>query len=590
MRPHGTCRSAWLLAMAMAWLTPFAAWATSPSLSSPAPLSPTSPTSAPIPVPHPDSPASPSVGTPDDDPELFLQQALELERQRNWSAAIERYQHAVEHWPARPEFSQRKRLCESHYRLGRRYQDQSFRKVLLQLPRDKAFELYDEVIDRIVQNYVDPVPLEPLVRRGYDNMEVALRDPAFLKMNRINPGSPDRINWLRQNLSARRASLVVPNRQAAHDQLLATCELAQQALGLPSAPVALEFAYGACDVLDDYTAYLTPDKLDDLYAMIDGNFVGLGIELKLDPEGLRLVGVIRGGPAWDAGLKSGDLIVRIAGHAVRGLSLDEAASRLQGNEGTSVEIQIVRADSSTKTYVLGRRHVEVESVVQSRIVDPSMGIGYVQLAGFQKSSAEELDRAIATLRRQGLRILVLDLRGNPGGLLNVAVEIAERFVEQGVIVSTRGRAPGQSQVYHSQSKAVWSVPLYVLIDHDSASASEILAGALKDHGRATLLGERSYGKGSVQSIFALRSAPAGLKLTTAKFYSPRNRAYSEQGVEPDILVRVAAKPAEGTVAEPGTGHGPASPTEPLIEFGDPSNDPVLGKAILHARQKLNTSK
>src|SRR5581483_11796000 len=132
---------------------------------------------------------------------------------------------------------------------------------------------------------------------------------------------------------------------------------------------------------------------------------------------------------------------------------------------------------------------------------------------------------------------------NPGNLLNVAVEIAERFVDQGVIVSTRGRAPGQSQVYQSQARSVWSLPLYVLIDHDSASASEILAGALKDHGRATLLGERSYGKGSVQSIFPLKTVPAGLKLTTAKFYSPRNRSYSEQGVEPDVLVRLAAKPA-----------------------------------------------
>jgi carboxyl-terminal processing protease len=190
----------------------------------------------------------------------------------------------------------------------------------------------------------------------------------------------------------------------------------------------------------------------------------------------------------------------------------------------------------------------------------------------------------------GMRTLVLDLRGNPGGLLNVAVEIAERFVDQGVIVSTRGRAPGQSQVYQSQSKAVWSLPMLVLIDHDSASASEILAGALKDHNRATVMGERSYGKGSVQSIFALRSAPAGLKLTTAKFYSPRNRPYSEQGVEPDVPVRIAAKP----VAEEGTGPGgtatPAASREPVIEFGDPVRDPVLGQAIVHAKRKLNAAR
>ena len=133
--------------------------------------------------------------------------------------------------------------------------------------------------------------------------------------------------------------------------------MAEQVLGLKAAPVALEFAYGACDALDDYTSNLTPDKLEDLYAMIDGNFVGLGIELKLDTEGLRLVGVIRGGPAWEAGLKVGDQIVRVAGHAVRGLSLDEAASRLQGTEGTSVEITVLRSDGSSRSFALVRRAV-----------------------------------------------------------------------------------------------------------------------------------------------------------------------------------------------------------------------------------------
>ena len=209
------------------------------------------------------------------------------------------------------------------------------------------------------------------------------------------------------------------------------------------------------------------------------------------------------------------------------------------------------------------------------------------MTGFQKTSADELDRAIGSLRRQGMRSLVLDLRGNPGGLLNVAVEIAERFVEQGVIVSTKGRAPGQSQVYVSQGKAPLSLPLFVLIDHDSASASEILAGALKDHGRATLLGERSYGKGSVQSIFALRSAPAGLKLTTAKFYSPRNRPYSEQGVEPDVPVRIALKPAAGSDE---AGRAAEKPKELDVELGDPLRDPVLSQAIAHAKRRLNAAR
>ena len=196
------------------------------------------------------------------------------------------------------------------------------------------------------------------------------------------------------------------------------------------------------------------------------------------------MGVIRGGPAWDAGVKIGDLITRV-GESVVGLSLDESAGKLQGAEGTSVELTVEHRDGKSQTFRMIRRHVEVDSVARAEIVEPTAGVGYIQLIGFQKNSAEELDRAVTSLRRQGMRSLVLDLRGNPGGLLNVAVEIAERFIDKGPIVFTRGRAPGQSQEYRARGRAAWTMPLCVLIDHESAS--EILAGAaqgLRPRGRA----------------------------------------------------------------------------------------------------------
>jgi len=563
MRMLVPSRAPWLLSALMAWgLLPAA-------LAEPSQSSPAAAVSA--------KPADAKLSS---DPDEALQRALTLERQRNWTAAIDVYDQALERWPSRTEFVHRRRLCDTHYRLVRRYQDQSFRNVLLKLPRDRALGLYDELLERIETHYVDPVPLEPLLRRGLDNLEVALRDPTFLKTNAGEP-APSRVSALRDALRRQRAGLAVPDRGSARGHVIATCDLARQTIGLSDAAVILEFTYGACDALDDYTSYLTPDKLDDLYAMIDGNFVGLGIELKQDAEGLRLVGVIRGGPAFEAGLKAGDQITHIGGRSVKGLSLDESASRLQGTEGSALDITVLHADRSSQGYRMVRRHVEVESVAGVKIVDPTAGIGYVQLTGFQKSSTEELEKAIALLKRQGMRTLVLDLRGNPGGLLNVAVEMGERFIDRGVIVSTRGRAPGQSQIYRANSRAVWTMPLYVLIDHDSASASEILAGAMKDHHRGVVMGERSYGKGSVQSIFALRSAPAGLKLTTAKFYSPRSRPYSEQGVEPDVAVRVVAKPADK-----GDGSSPAAG-----RFGEPANDPVLAQAIRHAKSShLNASR
>ncbi|MGE3818387.1 MAG: S41 family peptidase [Isosphaeraceae bacterium] len=553
MRVFESSRTAWLLSVLLAWTLPSAT-------ADPFDAGTQATVSAP----------SSGIGEASDSDELTstLKRALDFERQRNWTAAIDVYDKALERWPGRTEFTHRRRLCETHYRLVRRYQDRSFRDVLLKLPRERSLALYDEMLERIETHYVDEVPLAPLLRRGIDNLEVALRDPNFLRVN-AGSATPERIAWVRDNLRRVRASLNVPNREVARAQVLSVCEIARQGVGLSEAPVILEFTYGACDALDDYTSYLTPDKLDDLYAMIDGNFVGLGIELKLDGDALRLVGVIRGGPASEAGLKPGDQITHIGGTPVKGLSLDEAAGRLQGTEGTQVEITVLRANQVTQTFRMARRHVEVESVDQVKMLDPAQGIGYVQLNGFQKSSAEELERAIESLSRQGMTKLVLDLRGNPGGLLNIAVEIAERFIDNGVIVSTRGRAAGQSQVYRANTRAVWRMPLYVLIDHDSASASEILAGALKDHRRAIVVGERSYGKGSVQSIFSLRSAPAGLKLTTAKFYSPRNRPYSEQGVEPDLSVRTVARPSQDRPA----GTPPA--------LGDPATDPALELTLRH---------
>jgi carboxyl-terminal processing protease len=534
-----------------------------------------------------DSPAAPSAANSSltaasilpNDPDVVLERGLDQERSRNWSGAIETYHAALERWPSRTDFGRRLRLCEIHFKLHRRYADNSFRNVLLRLPHDQAVDLYDEVLDRIQANYVDAVPLEPLVRHGLDNLEVALRDSSFVKTN-APEATPERVTWLRDSLRDYRAQLAVPDRASAIRMALLTSELARRAIGMASTPVFLEFTCGACDALDDFTSYLTPDKLEDLYAMIDGNFVGLGVELKLDKEGLRLVGVIRGGPAWEAGIKVGDQIVRVGDRFMKGLGLDEAANKLQGAEGTTVELVVLRRDGTNQTFRLVRRHVDVESVTNAKLVDPDDGIGYLQLTGFQKTSTDEIHQAVAALSRQGMRVLVLDLRGNPGGLLNVAVEIAESFIDAGLIVTTRGRAQGQTQALSASGRARWRMPLYVLVDHDSASASEILAGALQDHRRATILGARTYGKGSVQSIFSLRSAPAGLKLTTAKFYSPLNRPYSEQGVQPDIPItlRSVAKPNDDS-----------APFREELNLGDPELDLALAAAIRTAKTQLHAT-
>ena len=182
------------------------------------------------------------------------------------------------------------------------------------------------------------------------------------------------------------------------------------------------------------------------------------------------------------------------------------------------------------------------------MLDAREGVGYLRLTCFQKTTRRDLEAALWQLHREGMKSLVIDLRGNPGGLLITAVEVVELFVDHGVIVSTHGRSAQEDFTYTSHGQATWQTPLVVLIDQDSASAAEIFAGAIRDHHRGTLVGVRSFGKGSVQGIFPLESSEAGLRLTTAKFYSPNGHPYARVGVEPDVQVRQAARPIDGAAA------------------------------------------
>ncbi len=177
----------------------------------------------------------------------------------------------------------------------------------------------------------------------------------------------------------------------------------------------------------------------------------------------------------------------------------------------------------------------MKSIPTAKIIDSSNGIGYIRMTGFQKNTTEELDAALLSLNREGMQALIWDLRGNPGGLLPAAVEVLDRFLEEGVIVSTKGRTSDQDWTYSAQRPGTWNVPLVLLVDGDSASASEIVAGAIRDHHRGTVVGRKTYGKWSVQSIMPCR-ARSGLRLTTAKFYSPNGQNYGKIGVEPDVPV------------------------------------------------------
>jgi carboxyl-terminal processing protease len=321
--------------------------------------------------------------------------------------------------------------------------------------------------------------------------------------------------------------------------------VAHSLLGVPPAVAILEMSAAAVGGLDEYSAFLTNGQLDDLYAQIEGRFVGLGVELKAAADGLLVVNVIPGSPAERSGLRAGDHLVGIGGRSIAGLGVDEAAQLLQGPEGSLVTLAILRGPAPARAVTVRREHVEVPSIEGERIVDTAAGIGYVKLTSFQKTTAADLEAAVRRLDAAGMRALVIDLRGNPGGLLSAAVDVADLFLERGLVVATRGRSPEEDFNYSAGRPGTWRLPLVVLIDGDSASSSEIFAGAIRDHGRGTIVGSRSYGKGSIQGIFPLDSAGVGMRLTTAKFFSPRGLPYSGVGVEPHVPVHTVARPVDG---------------------------------------------
>ena len=271
------------------------------------------------------------------------------------------------------------------------------------------------------------------------------------------------------------------------------------------------------------------------------------MELKAQAGALVIVRVISGSPAEQAGARAGDRIIAVDGRQTSSYTTDQAANFLQGPEGSLCTLVLGAADEADRQLTIRRQRVEVPSVDRVRIVDDKQGVGYVRLTCFQKTTRRDLEAALWRLHGEGLRSLIIDLRGNPGGLLISSVDIASLFLDSGVIVSTHGRIAQEDSTYSAHQEGTWKVPLTLIIDQESASAAEIFSGAIRDHHRGTIVGVRSFGKGSVQGIFQLDGSDSGLRLTTAKFYSPQGKPYSRVGVEPDVVVHQAAKPIDGTL-------------------------------------------
>jgi carboxyl-terminal processing protease len=294
--------------------------------------------------------------------------------------------------------------------------------------------------------------------------------------------------------------------------------------------------------LDPHSSFLDPDSYREMQVETSGSFGGLGIEITLKDDILTVVAPIDGTPAYRAGLHTGDRILKIDGLSTKDMQLADAVKRMRGKPGSKVTITVVREGwTEPKDFDIVREQIKVQSVKSVELGD---GVEYLKLRQFQEQSPHDLEVALEKFAKNGMKALVLDLRNNPGGLLTAAVEVSEKFIDDGkLVVYTEGRVRNQNMRFSAHAKRGYSqMPMVILVNQGSASASEIVAGALQDWGRATIVGTQTFGKGSVQTIIPL-SDGSGLRLTTAKYFTPKGRSIHGKGITPDVIVEVPKESA-----------------------------------------------
>jgi carboxyl-terminal processing protease len=347
---------------------------------------------------------------------------------------------------------------------------------------------------------------------------------------------------------------------------------------------------GMVSSLDPHSGYMSPDSFKDFQTETKGEFGGLGIQIGVKDAHLTVIAPIEDTPAFRAGVKAGDKIVKIMGEPTRDMGVHEAVSKMRGPKGTSVTLTIFREGwKEPKDFTMVRDIIKIKSVKARMLKD---GIGYIKLTNFQESTALDLSKVLDGLRKEGMSSLILDLRNDPGGLLNSAVDVAGQFLPPKKLVVYIKTRNGDKTEYATDGELPYytDIPMVVLVNQGSASASEIVAGALKDWNRAVLIGVQTFGKGSVQSLVPL-SDGSGLRITTAKYYTPKGTSIQGVGITPDIVVKLEAKNGEERTVirekdlqrhlrgeRPGEGEEPGAEEKAAYEV-DEKDDTQLQRAI-----------
>ena len=455
----------------------------------------------------------------------------------NWQDAKLYYEKALKKYPENGDLLHAYLFSRAHLEVENRYRDASFCQFLARTNKEEVMALCNDVLKNIQTWYVDTPDWNTLFSLGMVSLKIALTEQDFLRQNRVPVEYDSRLPQYGDELIRYAAQWEIGSREELLKRMLHIAESVQRNVNISGISVLMEILCGMVNSLDTYSAYLTEGQINDIYSMIDGHFIGLGvyIESKWQNDALLISKVIPKSPAAEAGIVGGDRILEIDGHAVtEEKTPEEAGTLLQGPEGTEVYLTVQSEGQVPRRVTILRKSFDIPSVegVKYLPVSDQRRIGFFKINAFQKTTVDEVRQTLARFNRGGIDCLIIDLRNNPGGLLDKAVELSDLFLDSGTIVRTKGRSSDQTETAHNG--VLCHVPLVLLLDENSASAAEIFAGAIQENGRGIVVGTPSFGKGTVQVIIQLAGARsdhllAGLRLTTEKFYSPRGRSYSGVG-------------------------------------------------------------
>jgi carboxyl-terminal processing protease len=504
------------------------------------------------------------------------------EQRGEWIEACRAYDEAYRRDHAYTDCRDGYQRCLRQFHLQRRQRDPGYREVLARLTTSQALDIYEEVLKLVSAAYVDrdKADLNILFQQGLGELRFALDDESF-RRSHLAGVSADRIRSFKIRLDEWSDHKVI-NRLEARQEVFSLVGTAQD-MGLGERahllPVfALEFASGACNALDEYTLFLTPGHYADVQGVLAGKSVGVGIEVNTKGEPGYIERVYPRSPAEEAGVLPGDRILQIGKSAIGQISPGAIAHLLRGDAGTEIELIVqTQGHEPRRTGPMVRRAVVAPSVeYRPDSTDMMDNLAYLRIYSFQESTLVEMQEAIAQLNANGAKGVILDLRGNPGGLFKSSVQISELFVGSGVIVRaesqmkyvdralarflgpTTSRKGWTQTTYKADSMNPLTLPLVVLVDGETASSAEVLAGALKDRALTRLLGQTTYGKGSIQSVIPLSKSQGGIRITVARLFSPAQQPYTGNGVVPhdfypadgDAILRQARTYLQGLLRMP----------------------------------------